>query len=46
MNKRQYLSIAMGQTAKWLEACIAEPSKSMRPIHIALLRIALRRKVA
>jgi len=45
MNKREYLKIAMGLPLDWLKQCANEPSKHMRPIHIALIRLAIRKRV-
>lgn len=44
MNKRQYLSLCMSQSENWLRLCASEPSPYMRPIHLALIRLAIRRK--
>lgn len=46
MTKSQYLNICMGQPTDWLELCAANPSFGMKPIHIAIVRIAIRRKIA
>lgn len=46
MNRRAYLALALTMPRAWLEACAADPSPHMRPIHAALCRIALRRKSA
>lgn len=43
MSKHQYLNLCMRQTPDYLLACAADPSKYMRPIHVKLIRIALRR---
>jgi len=45
MTKRQYLALCQQQSAKWLSECAANPSASMKPIHVALVRIALRQSV-
>lgn len=44
MARRAYLDLLMRQPAKWLRASAANPTAHMRPIHIALHRIAIRRK--
>jgi hypothetical protein len=44
MTKRKYLAACMSQSVKWLESVAANPSPSMRPIHVALVRLALRYK--
>jgi len=44
MTKREYLNLAMTMPMAWLKASTANPSASMRPIHITLCRIAIRRK--
>lgn len=43
MSKRQYLRFCMQQSTNWLYWCATNPSKYMRPIHVALIRIAIRR---
>jgi hypothetical protein len=43
MTKREYLNLCLRQPAWWLSASAANPSPSMRPIHVALIKIALRR---
>lgn len=42
--RRAYLNRCLQQPVEWLEQCAANPSKYMRPIHVALIRIAIRRK--
>lgn len=44
-QKRAYLRICMEQPTAWLIGSCAEPSKYMRPIHVTLARIAIRRKL-
>lgn len=44
MNRREYLLACMGQPADWLKAQLADPSPGMRPVHLVLIRIALKRK--
>jgi hypothetical protein len=44
MTVSRYFALAMMQSAGWLRECIANPSPRMRPIHIAIIRVALRRK--
>ena len=43
MSKRKYLSLAMEQPISWLTDCVNHPSTAMLPIHVALIRIAIRR---
>jgi hypothetical protein len=42
--KRKYFTAAMQQDVKWLVAATANPSPYMRPIHIALGKLAIRKK--
>ncbi len=42
-QKRRYLQACAVQPRPWLEEVAAAPSKWMRPIHVALIRLALRR---
>lgn len=44
LTKQQYLDALLRQSVTWISGSLASPSPSMRPIHIALHRIALRRK--
>lgn len=44
MSKQKYLSLALSLPVEWLRDCAAKPSPHMRPIHLALVRIAVRRK--
>lgn len=46
MSKRDYLRFCMQQSIDWLHWCASDPSPFMRPIHVALVRIAIRRKIA
>ena len=43
MSKSEYVRACMEQPAEWLRQCAADPSAHMRPIHVALIRVALRR---
>jgi len=43
MRKQTYLAILMCQSPNWIRASMRNPSPSMRPIHVALHAIALRR---
>ena len=43
MRKQTYLATLMHQSPDWIRASMRNPSPSMRPIHIALHAIALRR---
>lgn len=42
--KRKYFAAAMQQDVKWLTAVAADPSPYMRPIHVALCNLAIRKK--
>lgn len=44
MSRRAYLGLLMAQPLDWLVASAANPTAHMRPVHIALHRIAIRRK--
>lgn len=44
MSKREYLRLAMTMPSDYLRECINNPSPYMRPIHVAILKIALRHK--
>jgi len=44
MTKKQYLTLCQEQTTSWLRQCAADPTIHMRPLHIALIKIALRRR--
>jgi len=44
MTKREYLNLCMTQSESYLLQCLKQPSIGMRPIHLALIRIALRHK--
>lgn len=43
MSKTAYVRICMEQPPEWLHECAANPSSHMRPLHVALIRVALRR---
>ena len=43
MRKQTYLAILVRQSPDWIRASMCNPSQSMRPIHVALHAIALRR---
>ena len=43
MRKQTYLTILMRQSPDWIIGSMRNPSPSMRPIHVALHAIALRR---
>jgi hypothetical protein len=49
MTKREYLSLCMGQSRAWLESVCraydAGEKAGMRPIHRAIVGLALRRKI-
>lgn len=44
--KRTYFNLAMQQDRNWLEAIVLEEKRfnAMRPIHVALARLAIRKK--
>jgi hypothetical protein len=44
MTNQEYLLAAMAQPLKWLESNVLNPSAKQKPIHIALIKIAIRRK--
>lgn len=44
MKRADYLALCLRQPMKWLERCAAEPGPYMRPRHVALIRVAIRRK--
>ena len=44
MSKQQYLALGLSMPLEWLRDCAARPSPYMRPIHLALVKIAVRRK--
>jgi hypothetical protein len=43
MRKQTYLAILMCQSPDWIIGSMRNPSPSMRPVHVALHAIALRR---
>jgi len=45
MTKSEYVESAMKQPIQWLINCANDPSDHMRPIHVKLLKIAIRRKM-
>jgi hypothetical protein len=44
MTRRAYLDVLMKMPADLISKSLASPSASLRPVHLALHRIALRRK--
>lgn len=46
MSKRDYLRLCERQPLYWLERCVVDPGPYMKPIHVALIRLAIRRKLA
>ncbi len=44
MTRSRYFNFCMAQPIKWLKACAANPSPSMKPRHVALVRLAIRKK--
>lgn len=43
-KRRKYFDACMSQELYWLLACLKSPSPSMRPIHLQLIRLAIRKK--
>lgn len=46
LDRRLYLGCLLNQDAAWIERSLATPSVGMRPIHLTLHRLALRRMAA
>ncbi len=46
MSVGRYYRLAMRQSTNWLRACLASPSSSMRPIHLTVIRVAIRTKTS
>ncbi len=44
MTRSTYFAACMSQSVAWLKACVAVPSPSMRPRHILLILLAIRKK--
>ena len=44
MTKKEYLNLALLQDVEWLKAVSKDPGPHMRPIHVLLLRLAIRMK--
>lgn len=44
MTKREYYNLCLVQDLAWLRHCVSNPSAYMRPIHIALMKLAIRNK--
>ena len=46
MTKRNYFNLAMQQELHWLEAIVFTEKDygAMRPIHVALVKLAIRKK--
>lgn len=44
MSVTAYYRLAKRQASWFLEACLREPSPAQRPIHLAIIRLALRDK--
>lgn len=42
-KKRQFIEACKRQPAAWLKLCADNPSAYMTPMHVALIRLALRR---
>jgi hypothetical protein len=45
MTKQRYLKAAMSQPIEWLKDNLLRPSAEQKPIHLALIRIAIKRKL-
>ena len=45
-KKSQYLEICMQQSPEWLRQAYESPTPYMRPIHLKLIAIAYRRRIA
>lgn len=43
-EKRIYLNHCMEAQPKWLLECLHDPGPFMRPIHLTLIRLALRKR--
>lgn len=43
-RKREYMNLAMRQPLEWLEHCASNPGPYMRPIHVRMIRLAIRYK--
>jgi len=46
MTKQRYLKAAMSQRIEWLRANLLSPSAGQKPIHLTLIRIAIKRKLS
>ena len=44
MTKLKYLQICMDQDINWLKKCALNPSVYMSSTHLAIVKIAIRRK--
>jgi len=44
MTKRDYLALCQEQTTHWLRQCAENPTPYMTTTHVALIKIALRRR--
>jgi hypothetical protein len=44
MTKRQYHDLCVRQSLAWLQQCLAHPNAAMKPIHIKLVRLAIRNR--
>ena len=44
MKKQAYLKLCLSMPLEWLKSCVENPSPYMRPIHSAIIKIAMRRK--
>ena len=42
MTKRAYYNLCLRQPITWLQYCVANPGPYQRPIHIKLIRLAIR----
>lgn len=46
MRRSDYFALCMSQSLPWLRRCADHPSRCMRPCHVALVRLAIRKKQA
>lgn len=44
-DKRAYYNLCMAQPMDWLASSAMAPSPFMRPIHVKIIRIVMRKKV-
>ena len=44
MNKRTYMKLCQEQSSEFLQACIDNPTPFCRPVHLAIIKIVLRKR--